>query len=262
VTIACQSRQERRSSWRTSQASETCAGAGATGAETLTRRLGEVALGYETSVGEHNDALGHALGDLQDMRGHDDGAAGANPRLQHVLDLAGGAGVKTGQRLVEDDEAGVVDERTGQRHLLAHAAREALATLVLVRPETKPVGKLAGGLAGGHRIDAPKTGDELEIFERRQLVVDHRLVGNPRHLALGGDRVGERVDAENIDRAGIGAEQADDHAQRRGLAGAVRPDESVELAGADRKVEVIDGGTIESLAEPAERKRRAGYCIH
>ena len=50
--------------------------------------------------------------------------------LQHVLDLARGAGVEAGQRLVEDDQPRIVDQRAGERHLLAHALREALAALV------------------------------------------------------------------------------------------------------------------------------------
>src|SRR5690242_21214869 len=51
-------------------------------------------------------------------------------------------------------------------------------------------------------VDAPQAGNEFEIFERRQLVVDHRLVGDPGHQPLGGDRLGERVDAENMNRTG------------------------------------------------------------
>ena len=90
------------------------------------------------------------------------------------------------------------------------------------------------------RVDAPEAGDEFEIFERRQLVVDHRLVGDPRHHPLGRNRIGEGIDAEHGDRPGVRAQQADDHAQRRGLAGAVRPEQRVELAVAHGEVETVD----------------------
>ena len=63
---------------------------------------------------------------------------------QHVLHLPGRAGVEPGQRLVEDDEARVVHERAGERDLLPHAAREALAALMRVRPEAEPVDQLLG----------------------------------------------------------------------------------------------------------------------
>ena len=123
---------------------------------------------------------------------------------QHVLDLARGAGVEAGQRLVEDDQPRVVDQRAGERHLLPHALGEALAALVRVRRKPEPVDQLVGARLGERRLDAPEAGDEFEIFERRQLVVDHRLVGHPGHDALGRDRIGERVDAEHRDRARVG----------------------------------------------------------
>ena len=112
-----------------------------------------------------------------------------------------------------------------------------------------------GARFGRARLDAPEPGDEFEIFERRQLVVDHRLVGQPGGDLLGGDRIGERVDAVDADRAGVGPQQPDHHAQRRGLAGAVRPDQRVELAAIDGEVERVDRGPVETLAQPAQRER-------
>ena len=66
------------------------------------------------------------------------------PSEQDVLHLPGRARVEPGQRLVEDDEAGVVHERARQRDLLLHAAREAFAALVRMRPEAEPVDQLLG----------------------------------------------------------------------------------------------------------------------
>ena len=54
------------------------------------------------------------------------------------------------------------------------------------------------------RVHPPQPGDEGEIFERAELVVEHRLVGQPRGDRLGGERVGARVDPENLDAAGVG----------------------------------------------------------
>ena len=164
VIMLRQSRQARRSSWRGEPAQARPACGAESGALTPRRsratsvrntssrlpprparrlQLGERALGDQAAARQHADALGHALGDFEDVRGHDDRAAGADARLQHVLHLPRGAGVEAGQRLVEDDEARVVDQRAGERHLLAHAAREALAALVGVRTEAEPVDQLA-----------------------------------------------------------------------------------------------------------------------
>src|SRR4029078_5273182 len=93
-------------------------------------KLRKRALGNQAAVAQHADPLGHALGDLEDVGGHDDGVAIFDARLEEGLYLAGGAGVETGQRLVEDDQTRVVDQRPGERHLLAHAARETLAALM------------------------------------------------------------------------------------------------------------------------------------
>ena len=43
----------------------------------LLAQLVERALGDQPAAGDDADAVGHALGDLENMRGHDDGAAGA-----------------------------------------------------------------------------------------------------------------------------------------------------------------------------------------
>ena len=103
------------------------------------------------------------------------------------------------------------------------------------------------GSFGGFGIDAPETGDEFEIFQRRQLVINHRLVGHPRHCLLGGDGVGERVDAEHGDGAGVGPQQARHHAQGRGLAGPVGAEQCVEFRAADGKIERIDRRAVKTL---------------
>src|SRR5690606_10483663 len=49
------------------------------------------------------------------------------------------------------------------------------------------------------------------------------------------------VEAGDLDRAGVEAEEAADHRQQRGLAGTVRPDERREAAGGDGQVDRSDG---------------------
>jgi hypothetical protein len=118
--------------------------------------------------------------------------------------------------------------------------------------ETEPSEQIDGTGFGRCGVDAPQPGDELEILERRELVVDHRLVGDPRHDLLGRHRIGERVDAEHRDRAGVRPQQPDHHPQGRGLAGAVGTEQRVELARPHGQVEPIDGGTLEALGQAAD----------
>ena len=66
-------------------------------------------------------------------------------------------------------------------------------------------------------------------------------------LAAIGSRRG--VDAEDRDGAGIGLQQAGDHAEDGGLAGAVGAEQGVELAGPHLEVEVVDDRAVEALVE-------------
>jgi len=66
-----------------------------------------------------------------------------------------------------------------------------------------------------------------------------------------------------MDRASVGPRQAGDHAQCRGLAGAVRPEQRVKFAGAHGEVEAVDRWALEAFDEAAdlESKWRRG-CKH
>ena len=135
---------------------------------------------------------------------------------------------------------GIVHQRAGQRHLLAHALGKAFAAFVQMRLEAERGEQRVRRSFGGRGVDAPEAGDEFEIFQRRQLVINHRLVGHPRHHLLGGDGIGQRIDAEHRHRAGVGPQQAGDHAQGGGLAGAVGAEQRVKFADADGEIERID----------------------
>ena len=167
--------------------------------------------------------------------------------LQQSLDVTRRQRVEAGERLVQDDQPGIVHQRAGQRHLLAHALGKSLAAFVQMRLEPERRQKRLRRGCGNRGIDAPEAGDEFEIFQRRQLVVDHRLVGDPGHDLLGGDGIGERIDAEDGDRAGVGPQQAGDHAQGRGLAGAVGAEQGVEFAGANGQIERVDRRAVKTL---------------
>ena len=218
----------------------------------LAVQLVERALGDQPAAGDDADAVGHALGDFQDMRGHDHGAAVRDALAQHRFDLTRGRGIEAGERLVEDDHARVVHQRAGERHLLAHALGESLATFVDVAAEIEPVQQLERARLGDVGIDAPEPGHEGEVFERRELVVDHRLVRNPRHHPLGGDRIGQGIDPEDRNRAAIRPQQPDHHLQCRGLAGAVGTEQRIELAGAHAQVEVLDHRPVKALGQAAD----------
>ncbi len=195
------------------------------------------------------------------MRRHDDGAAGGNALAQRVLDLTGGPGVEAGERLVKDDQPRIVHERARERHFLLHAAGKSFAALMRVRLKAEPADQLARPRFGYAAFDAPEPGYEFEIFERGELVVDHRFVRQPGSDPLGGDRIGQRVDAFDRDRAGVGTQQPDHHAQGGGLAGAVGADQRIELAAIDDEIDRVDGGAVETLGESARCQGDRTFCL-
>src|SRR5262249_57771149 len=104
-------------------------------------------------------------------------------------------------------------------------------------------------------------GLELEVVGR-----GGALVGAPPlpHVAdVIGDPPGPRddVDAVDLDGAGGGPEQADQHADRRALAGPVAAEKGEDGAGLDRDAQVVDGGEVaEALREargPDDRRAHA-----
>ena len=73
------------------------------------------------------------------------------------------------------------------------------------------------------------------------------------------DQVGRHalnLAAVEFDGAAVRREQAGYQVEQRGLAGAVRTDQRVDLAGADRKAGVVDG------ADAAEMLGDAGHLQH
>jgi hypothetical protein len=55
------------------------------------------------------------------------------------------------------------------------------------------------------------------------------------------DRVAPRVLLKQFDIPGVGTKQAEQHANGRGLARAIRAEKPVDLAGLDRKVQTVQG---------------------
>ena len=78
---------------------------------------------------------GHAIGDAEDLGDlvtHDDRgeAEFLVQLLDQVVDGIDENGVEARGRLVEEDDLGLVDEGPGDRHALAHAARDLRGVLV------------------------------------------------------------------------------------------------------------------------------------
>ena len=183
------------------------------------RRAGAADMGVEA---EH--AVGRRHDDVQVVRDHDDAAPAPLPDRRDAFveaELPGEVDVL--DRLVEDQQVGVAQQRARQQHALALAAR-------------KPADRAVDGVFGAgfaqraqHRLlRAPARQREQAADRKRQR----------RRRVEGLRQVAHREAGAAPDAARIGLDQAEQHADQGGLAGAVRPDDGQNLVLAHRRVDV------------------------
>ena len=151
-------------------------------------------------------------------------------------------------RLIGKDDAGPVDERTGDGEALFLAARE------LVREVRRLLGQSHDIQDLGHVIGdaALRSADH---FEREGDVLERGAIGEELEILENGAdlpaqerdvvaRDGSQVDAVDEDQS-IGRRLlAGQQTQERGLAGACRPDDGNELAILDGEVDLVEGNEI------------------
>ena len=171
-----------------------------------------------------------------------------------ALDLADRNRVDAGERFVEQHQARLGGQRAGDLDAAALAAGQARADLVgdvVDLQFVEQVGQLAlaAGLVevGAQLQHQPHVVGDAELAEHRRLLrqVADAVLGARVHR-FGGD-----VLAVEDDLAGIGRDQADDHVEARGLAGAVRAEQADDFAGVERQAEVADDlARAVGLAQP------------
>ncbi len=175
------------------------------------------------------------------MRREDHGAAGADEVVEQIFHLARRGGVEAGERFVEQHDGGRVDERGSERHFLFHAAGKRLDVVVTLFPETEGAEQFGGARLTGGGGQIPESGDEFEVFKRTEFAVEHRIVGHVGERALGVGGLGPERDAVDEHVACVGFQQAGDHSQAGGFAGAIGAEESVEHAGRHAEIEAVHG---------------------
>ncbi len=143
-----------------------------------------------------------------------------------------------------------LDQRAGQRHALALAARELRrpALAVVAKPHlVQRLGDAARDLVGRQALAAQAVAHVL-----RHVHVREEGVGLEHHV----DRPAVRRHAGHVlavdqDAAAIGRLEARDHAQQGGLAAARAAQKGEQLAAPDVEIDAVDrGDRAEALARP------------
>jgi hypothetical protein len=102
-----------------------------------------------------------------------------------------------------------------------------------------------------------EVGQQLQVRPPGEVGVQPRLLDEAGDALAGGDRIVRRVAPEEADRARLRLDQAQQHAQRGGLAGAVGTQEAVHVADRHGQVDRIDHRTVTVvLGQPPDLDRR------
>ena len=133
-----------------------------------------------------------------------------------------------------------MDHRSGQTDLLRHAGRIVEHRFVGRIEQVECVHEVVGPLQGlGTRHAAQHTGID-EQLAARQSVENLVWLRHEADLTLDGVDIVPDILAQNEHHARIGLEHSGHHVDRRGLARAVRPHQSIERTSRDVEREAID----------------------
>ena len=216
----------------------------------------------ERAAVDDADPVGELVGLLEVLRGEEDRHAELVVEPLHLLPDAGAAdGIEARRRLVEEQHVRVVHQRGGEVEAAPHAAgvrADAAIERVADVDEGAELDQPAVDLVAGQAVELALEAQQLEAgllrVERDILQGDADVQA---HLLGTVDDVEAR---HRCPAAGRGQEGAQ-HLDRRGLAGAVGPEQAVDLPLVDGEVKAVDRGDVaEGPAEVAGGDRRGWGC--
>src|SRR5579884_934404 len=199
-----------------------------------------LAIGLQFTLVENGDAVAHVLHVFQAMAAHDDRLAQRFQVADEILHPACAQRIKTGSRLVEDDQIRVVDERLSQADALTHALGILAERAFAIRLESDFLDQLLSlGLPLRRRqIEEPAI--EIERLFSIEEAIKIGLFGQiPDALVL--DHVGGGPAKDERFAVG-GIEQAKQELDGRGLARTVGSEQAEDLALSDFHVKGAEGG--------------------
>ena len=188
------------------------------------------ALGHDLALVDDHDPVAQLLGLVHVVRGeHQGGAALLEPEQpvpEHVPRLR----VEAGRRLVEHEDARLVDQRAGDGQPPLHAARQVVDLGVALLLELREAQELVGPRRAHGPGDAEVAAVHDEVVPHAQLGVEVVLLRH--HPEQRPDLRAVRVGVEAEDRQVTGRALRDraDHPHGRGLARAVGPEQPERLA--------------------------------
>ena len=167
-------------------------------------------------------------------------------------------GIEAGKGLVQDQELRPMGDGRGELHLLGHAAGEVLHPPVDDLAQAEALQQVDRPPARRAAVEPLQPGEEGDRLGRLHPPIEPALL---RQIADAAQKRPGPGLSEQPDHAGIGRHQAEDHAQGRGLAGAIGAEEAEHFAGADLEGKVVDRPEVSvGLRRDGRPRGRAAAC--
>ena len=129
-------------------------------------------IGDDLAAGEDDDAVADALDGFEHVRDVEDGFAFAREQDEEVFEEACGDCVQARERLVEDDQPGVMQQGSGDEDALLHALRVVGERGVLGGFEGQELQQGAGFALDELLRHSTQATDELQVLEAGEMGVD------------------------------------------------------------------------------------------
>ena len=120
--------------------------------------------------------LGVVVGD------DEDGGAPISEALQLPEDGSGPFAIDTGERFVEQQNGWIVQGCPGQRQALFESARQVASGTLAKRLQPGPLQGIINPV--GTWLNTVEASEEQEVLPARQIVVEHRLMGNEANISF------------------------------------------------------------------------------
>ena len=135
-----------------------------------------------------------------------------------------------------------MNDSGGHRELLLHAM--GIISDERLRPiaELHEIEKLGGALRRRLAIEAVHAAHKIEVFGTGETAEERQAFGNNADLPLHRDGILFKIDSQDSNPAFGGSQQAGEHFDCGGFAGAIRSEETKKLAGGDIHLNVVHCG--------------------
>src|SRR5690606_6784710 len=134
--------------------------------------------------------------------------------------------VDAGGRLIEKERVGLMHDGTGEREALLEAQRKILGVRRGVRAEVEDLRHELCAIALERACEAVDAGEERQVLRYAQIAVERELL---RHIAepiAGLPAIAPQIETGHATLAECRLQEAAEHLEGRGLAGAVGPEQA------------------------------------